>query len=169
MVEGDEAHAVGMMRQRRDGDERDIGCRIERDRGAARQTQRSLRGDALRKRGDDVGIDRVGRITRETEEQRAVRAVTAAGQRERTEELDPNARDRRLTPASSEMNIIAARIGPTVCELDGPMPILNTSPRRIEHRSPPRLRFAYGRATVHVPPNDTRPLPFVWPAAESPA
>ena len=47
---------------------------------------------------------------------------------------DPNSSARipatspsRPPPARDSANIPAARIGPTVCELDGPMPILNKS------------------------------------------
>ena len=49
----------------------------------------------------------------------------------RTVQLDPQTRTRRpavpLRPPSRRRNRPAARIGPTVCELDGPMPIENRS------------------------------------------
>ncbi len=41
--------------------------------------------------------------------------------------LIPATRSTTPTAASEAANMPAARIGPTVCELDGPMPILKSS------------------------------------------
>ena len=73
----------------------------------------------------------------------------------------PATRGIRPSAASASVNMPAARIGPTVCELDGPIPILNSSnaliamarllsaaPRRCVPRFAPR---AVGGALVAVP------------------
>jgi hypothetical protein len=61
---------------------------------------------------------------------RLVGAVAAAGQRQRAEQLGAHARDALELAASCShlpAKRAAARIGPTVCEDEGPMPILKRS------------------------------------------
>jgi hypothetical protein len=55
--------------------------------------------------------------------------VAVPGRAQRAEQLRPDPAARSTTPsaASEAANMPAARIGPTVCELDGPMPTLKSS------------------------------------------
>ena len=77
----------------------------------------------------DGRIDGIGTQSLEPEKNRAVGAVSAAGQGERPVELrrDLRAVSSRPRAANSSTKRRAAFIGPMVCELEGPMPILKMS------------------------------------------
>ena len=100
-----------------------------RSRAAAQPDSRPLRHVVDDARSARVDVDGVGPSPREAEHHRLVGRVALAGEAERAEQLDRT----RATPADRAVcqqgsaNAPAARIGPTVCELDGPMPILKMS------------------------------------------
>ena len=80
------------------------------------------------------GIDGVGRFAEQAEQDGAVGAVADAGERERAVEIDADGCGacRGDLPVSSDCTKrSAARMGPTVCELEGPMPILKSSKRLV--------------------------------------
>jgi hypothetical protein len=76
---------------------------------------------------DGCWVDGVGRFAEEAEEDGAVGAVADAGEGERAAAVF----SRRWEAASSRVKRRAARIGPTVWELEGPMPILKSSKRLV--------------------------------------
>ena len=130
-VEGREAHAVGMERQRLAAVE-DAGraSRRRRSRAGRAAAAPCRRGSRRAAAGDRVDVDRVGLVAGEPEQHRLVAAVALAGGAERAVQLAcTRARRRRAGPraAAAARTARAARIGPTVCELDGPMPILKRS------------------------------------------
>ena len=71
--------------------------------------------------GEGGGVHRIRLVARQAADDGVVCAVAFAGEGERAVHMGAEAGNfiqRNRTPA---------RIGPTVCELDGPMPILNMS------------------------------------------
>ena len=126
--EGEEAHAVRMERQALAAVQHEVVVR-ERHRVLAEQLDpaRGLGLDHLLRRGGDV--DGLGTLAEQAEDHRAVAAVPVPGGAQRAEQLDPHPGDRPSRPSSSRpwANVRAARIGPTVCDEDGPMPIENRS------------------------------------------
>ena len=85
------------------------------------------RRDPLR---DRIDVDRRRLVALEPEQDRLVAAVALAGEPEAAEQLDLHAAPCCASwpsASSRSANRRAARIGPTVCELDGPMPILKMS------------------------------------------
>ena len=84
--------------------------------------------------GFDVGgVDGVGSFAGEAEEDGAVGAVAYAGEGEGAVEIDADAGGARggSEDSSSRTKRRAARMGPTVWELEGPMPILKSSKRLV--------------------------------------
>ena len=67
-------------------------------------------------------------------------------------------RSSRPSVSSRRAKVSAARIGPTVCELDGPIPILNRSNALIAIRPPPGAPPA-GRERDHTPESAGRARP----------
>ena len=109
------------------------------------ERESALLADAVDLGLDLVRIDAVGRFAGEAEKNRAVGAVAATGERERAVQIDHDLR-RLLQFAvrcSSCANRSAARIGPTVCELDGPSPILNRS-KALTNIAKPVEPFVFG-------------------------
>jgi hypothetical protein len=98
----------------------DIPVRSERDlmRVAQPQTRRyahHVDTPAGRSRVDALGVGAL-----EPEQHRGHRSAARAGRSQRPVQLDAHARDRMHASASRATNRAAARIGPTVWELDGP-------------------------------------------------
>ena len=95
--------------------------------------RRAAAGRSRGSRGDHdvgrVGIDAVGPLAGQAEQDGAVGGVALAGQRERAVEvgLDPLGRVEQRLSRSLSTKRQAAVIGPIVCELDGPTPILKRS------------------------------------------
>ena len=79
--------------------------------------------------GDAGGVDVLGCLAEEAEDHRTVGPVAAARRAEAPEQLDAHRRDaaRGAVREQGLGNSRAAFIGPTVCELEGPMPILKRS------------------------------------------
>ena len=75
------------------------------------------------------GVDRLGIGARQSEDHRAEGAVPGAGRPRASRRARPGPGDRveHTASASRAAKRAAARIGPTVCELDGPMPMENRS------------------------------------------
>ena len=112
----------------------DVEQKIERfveiDLMAAQQADALGGADPLQCGFDRRGIDGVRAHALESQQNGAIGAVAAAGQRQRAIQLRGDlggaiATDR--APPSSSTKLRAAFIGPMVCELDGPMPILKIS------------------------------------------
>ena len=97
----------------------------------AEQDDRSRRSrTAATRSATDVGVDRLRRLTLEPEHHRPVAAVPVPGRAERAEQLGPHPGDAGAAGRPSSRpsaKVRAARIGPTVCDVDGPMPIENRS------------------------------------------
>ena len=106
-----------------------VAVRIEADPMLAEQVQ----GTVLPDHGDPVwhavGVDRARILAGQAEQHRTVAAVPVPGRAERAEQFGPHRARAASSPLSRKPNANsrAAFIGPTVCELDGPMPILNRS------------------------------------------
>ena len=81
------------------------------------------------KRFGGVEIDSVRRFAAEAQDHRLVGRVAAPREGERAKKRDLDRRDLSMAPVwtSPLANAAAAFIGPTVCDDDGPMPILNSS------------------------------------------
>ena len=130
-----------MHRGRRGSIEHQVGVRLEID-APVGDLQRSRRSPVQRRlrRG---GLDRVRLLAAQTGDDRAVAAVTLAGPGQRPEQHDLDAREliERSLARKASMNAAAALIGPTVCDDDGPMPILNRSNMLIMRSSTRRGRF----------------------------
>ena len=82
-----------------------------------------------RRRFGGVRIDGVGRFAAQPQDHRRVGAVAFSGEGERAQKRDLDRRDIVDPPeaTSPPAKAAAAFIGPTVCDDDGPMPILNSS------------------------------------------
>ena len=96
----------------------------------AGQLQAPAVADLLHHRVGSDRVDEVGLLAGEAEDDRLHAAVPVPGRAERAEELDVDARDVRRAgrrARSPSTKRYAAFIGPTVCELDGPIPTLNRS------------------------------------------
>ena len=89
-----------------------------------------------------VGVRGRGVLALQPEHDRLGRAVPVAGGAERAEQLGPHPRDAASRPASPSRStkVLAARIGPTVCEEEGPMPT--------EYRSNARQRHQPASSTI---------------------
>ena len=76
-----------------------------------------------------IHVDGVRLVSRQSKQYRLVAAVAFAGRAERTVQFHVKTCGILEQPLAGEAfaNMRAARIGPTVCELEGPMPILNRS------------------------------------------
>ena len=134
-----ERHAVGVEVQHRPGVQRDVVLgqgdgysTAEHD--LAGVAQPLLPGFHL------LGLDGFRAVPLEAEQHRRQRAVAAAGRRERPVQLHPdigNPDEHTHAASRSATKSAAARIGPTVCELDGPMPTLKSSKTLMVTESPP--------------------------------
>ena len=127
-VEGTEDHAVGMVGQRL-ADQRQVFLLDEADRPLAEQAQLAAGTDGIEPGGNRGGIHRVRLLALQAEQYRLVAAVALP-----VAPSEPYSSTLTLAVASSNPSRLspsakraAARIGPTVWELDGPMPILNRS------------------------------------------
>ena len=126
-------HAVGVERQRL-APVQDEVARPRRRRSRARRAAQSrfVARICCERAGRSASTShRVGLVARQAEQHRLVAAV-ARGRSRRASRTARTARARRRVEharrrAAARANSAAARIGPTVCELDGPMPILNRS------------------------------------------
>src|SRR5262249_11656543 len=140
-VQGGEEHRVGVEREPLAAVQHDVGVGVEGD--LAPPWQRDPAGLAdlghqrlRRPRGPPVAGASPGRPS----QPRWPRPWPCPGA-----PSEPNTSTRSPAPrvssaASDSVNIPAARIGPTVCELDGPMPILNRSNALIAMARLPSLR-----------------------------
>src|SRR5690606_34571312 len=86
-VQRREAHAVGMERQFLALVYEQVGLLVERHLMAPEETDPALAADALERGRDDVRVDLVGPMTFQAHQHGLVRAMAAAGQRERTVDL----------------------------------------------------------------------------------
>ena len=95
------------------------------------QHRQLLRGaNAFDDPGDGIDVHAVGLVARETQQDGLVAAVALARGARAIRTASPRSRATRSSSPRSRSrsaNCRAARIGPTVCELEGPMPILNRS------------------------------------------
>ncbi len=94
-VGGGEGERVRVLRRRGEAVEDQVRRRIEGNFRAAGQAQAPGRGDRGHQRVGGIGIHRVRRMARETEDHRLVGAVAASGPGERAEQRD---RDPRHPP-----------------------------------------------------------------------
>ncbi len=126
-----EAHAVGVERQFLPLVHQQVALFLESDHGTvAVQAHGPLTADAFERAGNHVRVDRVRTVAFQPEQHRLVGAMAAAGEGQRTEDLGRIRATRPRSPGAASQrwtNRAAARIGPTVCEELGPMPILNRS------------------------------------------
>src|SRR5207245_281734 len=90
-IEGREAHAVAVERQGFVDTKAQIPFFVEKDRVASVEGKHLLLADALHLGLDLVRIDTVGRLAGKAEQNRAVGAVSAAGQGERSVKIDDDA------------------------------------------------------------------------------
>ncbi len=103
---------------------------IEGDLMPAQQADAAVAADPLQCGLDGGRIDGVGAHALESEEHGAIRAMPAAGQRQRAIQLRGHLRGALGSSPRASNNrtkLRAAFIGPMVCELEGPMPILKMS------------------------------------------
>ena len=102
---------------------------LKRDRVPAGQVQQALRAQLLQQGRNGVDVHRVGLVACQAEQHGLVAAVALAGGAERAVQACRTRAVAASWPSCCRRsaNSRAARIGPTVCELDGPMPILNRS------------------------------------------
>ena len=125
-----EAQGVGVKRQRLIAVERDVAApdRIRRDAGRRAAVDACRAMSAMRRvQGRQIARHRI-----EAQQARLhgeVGAVSAPGLGERAEQIDGNPATRVTASwrSRSDRKASAARHGPSVCELDGPTPILNMS------------------------------------------
>ena len=121
---GREAHAVRVEGQRlvRRCRTRSVST-VARDLVRARQAQPAGGATSSSRASAAPGVDGLGGLALQPEHHGLDGAVAVAGGAERAEQLGPHPPDRRAgrRPQPSA-KVRAARIGPTVCELDGPMP-----------------------------------------------
>ena len=126
-----QAHAVRVQWQAVAPVEDQVVCRIEgQRRGWPGSGNAPFARTASTKAGIAADIDGVRLESGQPQQHRLVAAMSLAGRAERAEQLDAQPRDTRPAAAAIRApgrNAAAARIGPTVWELDGPMPILNSS------------------------------------------
>jgi hypothetical protein len=96
---------------------------------AAQQPQPAGRVDPVHPVVHGVGVDGFRILAFEAEEYRLAAAVAVTGGAERSEEFCPDRGGRGSMPSSCSpvTKRRAAFMGPTVWELDGPMPTLNRS------------------------------------------
>ena len=148
VVEGGEAHAVGVR-----------GCGLRGGRDTSGRGGRGGRSGSVKGMGWEPpsemedwcvrmrramasmvgGVDGVGGFAGEAEEDGAVGAVADAGEGERAVEIDEDAGGavEEVCGVSSRTKRRAARMGPTVWELEGPIPILKSSKRLVFMRPGP--------------------------------
>ena len=130
VIEGPKHHGVGVKSGLLVAMQDDVVGQAECDRMLAEQRQLSGVGDGRDPVGRAVGVDRVGPLPHQAEGDGRDAAVALAGRAEGAEQFDGDpTRVESSVPscARPRTNRSAAIIGPTVCELDGPMPILNRS------------------------------------------
>ncbi len=126
----DESHAVRMLRQRFSPMKQQVGRLIEWDLASAWQTERFGRTDPFDASRDTVDIHLFWSFALEPEQHRLVGAVSLARERERAVQMNLDStlsRSSKPESVNRSRNCRAARIGPTVCELLGPMPMVKRS------------------------------------------
>ena len=123
-VHGGELQRVGVPGVDDAGEQRD-GVVVEGDGVAAREQHLAVGADLLPADDGVLGVDGLRPVALEPEDDGVRRAVADPGGAERAVELHAHPRDPGSAPRSSSRatNRFAARIGPTVCELDGPIPM----------------------------------------------
>ena len=139
-VQRDEEHAVGVEVESLAAVQHDVVVDGELDRVLAARARacRAARMDSTRGSAA-AGSTRSGSFALQPQDDRLDAAVPVPGRAERAEQLaaDPGdagrAGPRRAAGRAKEQ---AARIGPTVCELDGPIPTLNRSKALMVIRPP---------------------------------
>ncbi len=127
---GGERQGIGMKRQRAVDMKHDAARWLKRHRRRASERQRTGPRNA---RDTRVEIGKIAGDRIEPEQaglHRQVRAVPPPGLGQRPEQVHAKRRDIACAPrqaSRSARKASAARQGPSVCELDGPTPILNMS------------------------------------------
>ena len=146
VVERREPQVVGVERRLAVGAdpvaEHEVRGLVERDLVPAEEPQPAPARIAARRSAIASTSTASGCSPSRPEQDRLVGAVPATRRAERPVQLGADAgHARRAAPwcSSRSANWRAARIGPTVCELDGPMPILNRSKALTAKRVPPSL------------------------------
>ena len=124
-----EGHPVRVVRQRPAAVQRQIPIRVEVDLVRVEDVDPPLGPDPLDPRTDGVRVDSLRRLAGQPEQHRRAAAVAVPGGTQRAEQLGLHPRESLSSPSafSPPTNVRAARIGPTVCELDGPIPTLKRS------------------------------------------
>ena len=132
-VDGQEPHAIGMRagldRAQQAAEIEQMRHFLEIDDVGPGERQAQPLADPRQARLDLVRVDAVGQAAFQAQHHGLVGAVPLAGRAQRAVQLDPHAAHggQRAVRARRAAKRLAAIIGPTVCELEGPMPILNRS------------------------------------------
>ena len=134
------------------GEQRD-GVVAESHRVPAREQHLAVVADLQATADGLLRIDGLRAVPLQPEDDGVRRAVAGAGRAERAVELDAQACDPPRTCRSSSRSAkrFAARIGPTVCELDGPIPIENRSKTLITPMSSRPQRDSRATACAAAP------------------
>ena len=131
-VDGQEPHAIGMRagldRAQQAAEIEQMRLFLEIDDVGPGERQAQPLADPRQARLDLVRVDAVGQAAFQAQHHGLVGPVPLAGRAQRAVQLDPHAAHggQRARPHQARGET-AAIIGPTVCELEGPMPILNRS------------------------------------------
>jgi hypothetical protein len=129
LVDGGEPHRVGVEGQPPAAVQHDVLGRVEVDLTAGGEAELAGLGDAGDHGLGGRRVHRLRRLSRQSQHDGLHAAVPCpvAPSEPNSSALIPATRPVTPSAASECTNIPAARIGPTVCELDGPMPILKRS------------------------------------------
>jgi hypothetical protein len=109
-----------------------IGLVVERDRVAAEERDVATLPDRGHPRRDPVGVDPFGSLSIETQEERAVGSWPVSASEPNSSTVTRAVPSKRPSSRSDDAKRRAARIGPTVWELDGPMPMVKRSKTLID-------------------------------------